>query len=135
MIQRLQTVFLLISTVLNGFIFFTPIYLRAMQDPADWIGWLFTALLAASILTGGYAVFLYRDRNKQMKWVQFGTFIQTASLATGAAILFTLGGIGSFLMREALSVLLLLLSLISLWQAYRFIKKDQELVESMDRIR
>lgn len=123
------------GAVLNGFIFFTPIYLRAMQDPAGWVGWLFSLLLAGAIAAGAYSIFLYRSRYRQMGWVRLAILLQASLLAASLAILFTLGGIGSFLMREALSVVLILLSLISYWQAYRFIRKDQELVESMDRIR
>lgn len=70
-----------------------------------------------------------------MKWVKFATYFQVAVLAAGGGILFTMGGFGSFLLKEALSVLLILVALISLWLAGRYIKKDQELVESMDRIR
>jgi len=134
-IQRLQTVFLFMGTILNLFIFFTPIYMRAMQDPASWIGWLFSLLLAVAAGGGGYAIFLYKDRPRQLGWVRFAIVFQSAVLAAAIAILFTLGGFGSFLMREALSVVLLLLSLISFWQAYRFIKRDQDLVDSMERIR
>ncbi|MEX1063037.1 MAG: DUF4293 family protein [Balneolaceae bacterium] len=135
MIQRLQTVFLLLAAVINFFVFFTPIYTRAMQDPAVWIGIVFSLLLAGVIILSIYSVFLYRDREKQLVRVRIATFTQTAVLAASIAILLTLGGIGSFLLKEALSVLLILLALISLWQAWRFIRKDQELVESMDRIR
>lgn len=123
------------AAVINFFVFLTPIYTRAMQDPAIWIGVLFSILLALTIILSLYSVFLFSDRIKQIRWVSYAIYSQVAALASGAGILLTLGGIGSFLMQEALSVLLLLLSLTSLWQGRRLIKKDQELVDSMDRIR
>lgn len=123
------------AAIINFFIFFTPIYTRAMQDPAIWIGILFSIVIAIAIILSLYSVFLFSDRIKQMKWVSYAIYAQAAALAAGAGILLTLGGIGSFLMQEALSVLLLLVSLTSLWQARRLIRKDQELVDSMDRIR
>lgn len=135
MIQRLQTVFLFLAAMINIFVYFTPIYARAMQDPAAWIGWLLAVTLACTVLMSGYSIFLFRDRNRQLWWVRMALLFQIAVLAAASAILFTLGGFGSFLMREALSVLLLFLALVSLWQAARFIRKDQELVDSMNRIR
>lgn len=123
------------AAVINFFVFLTPIYTRAMQDPAIWIGILFSILLAIAIILSLYSVFLFSDRIKQIRWVSYAIYSQVAVLASGAGILLTLGGIGSFLMQEALSVLLILLSLTSLWQGRRLIKKDQELVDSMDRIR
>jgi len=46
-----------------------------------------------------------------------------------------MGGIGTFLWPEVLSISLILLCMIFLWMAGNGIKKDQELVQSMDRIR
>lgn len=135
MIQRLQTVFLFLTTVINFFVFFTPIYRRAVQDPAPWISILFAILLTAAMVLSAIAIFLYKNRINQLKWVKLAIYFQIAVLAAAGGILFTMGGMGSFLIQEALSVLLILVALISLWLARRYIKKDQELVESMDRIR
>ncbi|MEX0770159.1 MAG: DUF4293 family protein [Balneolaceae bacterium] len=135
MIQRLQTLFLLGAGVLNLSVYFTPIYSHAVNDPAAWIGNGFAILLALSMILAFLSIFLYKDRIRQLKYIKIGITIEIAALAVAAAILFTLGGIGSFLMAEALSVFLLLLALICYWQAGRFVKKDEELVQSMDRIR
>jgi hypothetical protein len=134
-IQRLQTVFLFLAAVINLFVFFTPIYSRAVHDPAGWIGTLFAILLTGALIFSAYSIFLYKNRINQLKWVKIATYFQTAVLAAAVGILLTLGGLGTFIMKEALSVLLILVALVALWQAWRFIKKDQELVESMDRIR
>lgn len=135
MIQRLQTIFLFLATVIDLFVFFTPIYSRAVQDPAPWISILFAILLTAAMGLSGVSIFLYKNRLTQLKWVKLATYFQIAVLAAGGGILFTMGGMGPFLMKEALSVLLILVALISLLLAGRYIRKDQELVESMDRIR
>lgn len=87
------------------------------------------------MITSIYSIFLYKDRKKQLWWVRIAGWAQVAVFAAACAILLTLGGIGAFLMKEALSVLLISIALISLWQAGRFIRRDQELVDSMDRIR
>lgn len=135
MIQRVQTLFLLGAGILNLSVYFTPIYRHAVNDPAAWIGNGFAILLALSMILAFWSIFHYKDRIRQLKYIKIGITIEIAALAAAAAILFTLGGIGSFLMAEALSVFLLLLALICYWQAGRFVKKDEELVKSMDRIR
>jgi hypothetical protein len=134
-IQRLQTVFLFLAATINLFVFFTPIYSRAVQDPTGWIGTLFAIILTGAMILSTLSIFFYKNRIKQLKWVKLATYFQVAALAAASGILFTMGGFGSYLMQEALSVALILVALIALWQAGRYIKKDQELVESMDRIR
>lgn len=81
------------------------------------------------------SIFLYGNRINQIKWVKAATYFQIAALGIAIAILFTLGGFGRFLLEELVSTGLLGLSLVLLWMAGRRIKKDQELVDSMDRIR
>lgn len=93
------------------------------------------ALLAVSLVLSLYAIFLYADRRKQMHWVRLAGLSQAGSIAVGGAIAFSLGGIGTFMIQELLSLLLLVVAAISLWQAHRLIRKDQELVDSMHRIR
>jgi len=135
LIQRPQTLFLASAFILNLLVFFNPIYRHAMNDPSAWIGTGFAVLLTASMLISLVAIFLYGNRINQLKWVKAATFLQIAGFGIAVAILFTMGGFGRFLWREILGVTMVFLALLALWQAGRFIKKDQELVESMDRIR
>jgi len=81
------------------------------------------------------AIFMYSNRLTQIKWVKAASYFQIAALGITVAILFTLGGFGRFLWEEVISTGLLVVSLVFLWMAGRRIKKDQELVDSMDRIR
>lgn len=106
-----------------------------MQDPKGWIGILYLGFLAVSLVLSLYAIFLYSDRRKQMRWVRFAGLGQAGTVAIGGAIALSLGGIGTFMIQELLSLLLLLVAAFSLWQAHRLIRKDQELVDSMNRIR
>lgn len=135
MIQRIQTLFLLFAAIINIVVFFTPVYTRATQDPAGWIGILFTVLLIAAIILSIYSIFLYGDRLRQISWVRLTLWIQIALFAASLAIFLTLGGVGTYLIGEALGVGLVLLAAVFIWLAARNIRKDQELVESMDRIR
>ncbi|NBC27822.1 MAG: DUF4293 family protein [Bacteroidetes bacterium] len=133
--QRPQSLLLAIAFLLNLIVFFTPMYSHAMADPSAWIGVSFATILTVVMLISLVSIFLYGNRVNQLKWVKGATFLQVAGLGIATAILFTMGGFGRFLWREAGSTGLLLLALIALWQAGRMIKKDQELVDSMDRIR
>jgi divalent metal cation (Fe/Co/Zn/Cd) transporter len=135
LIQRIQTVYLALAVIIDLIIFFTPIYRHAVNDPADWIGIGFAAFLTIAMILALISIFLYGNRTNQIKWVKASSYFQIAALGVSVAILFTLGGFGRFLLEELLSTGGLFISLILLWMAGRQIKKDQELVDSMDRIR
>lgn len=106
-----------------------------MNDPSAWIGISFALFLTGTMLLSIVAIFLYGNRPNQIKWVKAATYMQIAALAIAVGVLFTLGGFGSFLWREVASIGLLGIALILLWSSIRFIRKDEELVKSMDRIR
>lgn len=106
-----------------------------MADPAEWIGYGLAISLTLSLFIALIAIFLYKNRPLQLKVVKAGTYIQIVALGFGTAVLFTLGGFGVLLGQESLGVVLLIVSLTMYWLAGRNIKKDEELVKSMDRIR
>lgn len=135
MIQRIQTVYLFLAAVLNISVFFTPIYRHAVNDPQAWIGVGFAISLTLSFLIAGASIFLYQNRNLQLRVVKSGTYIQIVAIGFAAGILFSLGGFGTFLWQEVLGSGLIVVALVLYWLAGRAIKKDEELVKSMDRIR
>lgn len=135
MIQRPQTIFLALTAVFNLIVFFTPLYRHAVNDPAAWIGLGFAVSLTLAMIFAIVSIFLFKNRMNQLKWVKSGTYIQIVVLGFAAGILFSLGGFGTFLWREVLSLGLVIFVLILFWLAGRSIKKDEELVKSMDRIR
>lgn len=135
MIQRIQTLFLAVAAIINFTVFFTSLYSHAVNDPAAWVGNGFAVSLSLAMLIAVISIFLYQNRPRQLTWVKTGAVIQIVAVGFGAGILFSLGGIGPFLLEESITVLFLIISLILFWQAGRFIKKDEELVQSMDRIR
>lgn len=135
MIQRIQTVFLAAATLLNLTVYFTPIYEKSMADPQLWIGiGLATTLLIAMGLNV-FSIFQYSNRKNQMKWVKRAALFQVMGLAFCVGVLFSMGGIGSYLWDEALGTALVLFGLALQVLALRYIRKDEELVRSMDRIR
>lgn len=135
MIQRIQTVYLLLAFLFNGVVFFNPLYSHAMDDPQAWIGIGFAVVLTVSALLSLYCIFLYKNRKTQIRWVKRTMLLQVLSTGWGAGILFSLGGFGTFLWDESLGLLLLLAAFIVQLLALKNIRKDEELVQSMDRIR
>ncbi|HBX67733.1 MAG: hypothetical protein CL670_02900 [Balneola sp.] len=135
MIQRIQTIFLAVATLLNLAVYFTPIYEKAMTDPQQWIGLGLASSLLIAMVLNVVSVFLYNNRKNQLSWVKRSALLQVIALGFSIGVLFSLGGIGTYLWDEALGTGLVLLGLVGQVLALRFIKKDEELVRSMDRIR
>lgn len=119
----------------NLAVFFTPIYTESMNDPVKWIGFGFATTLTLTMILSIVAVFLYKNRVLQLNVVKGATYSEIVALGSSTGVLFSMGGIGIFLWPELLSMSLILLCLIFLWMAGKGIKKDEELVQSMDRIR
>lgn len=135
LIQRPQTLYLSLAALLNFGVFFNPIYSQAMADPAEWIGYGLAISMTLSMILAGISAFLYKNRPFQLKLVKFATYIQIVALGFGTGVLFSLGGFGMFLWEESIGIALLVISLAMFWLSGRNIKKDEELVKSMDRIR
>lgn len=135
MIQRIQTVFLAVATLLNLGVYFTPIYEKAMADPQSWIGMGLAIALLLALALNVVSIFKYTDRKSQMSWVKRAVFFQIIGMGFAAGVLFSLGGIGTYLWDEALGTGLIFLGLIGQVLSLRFIQKDEDLVRSMDRIR
>jgi len=134
-IQRPQTIFLALTAILNLAVFFTPIYSHAVNDPATWFGMGMAISLTMPMIIAVVSIFLYKNRPTQLKWVKIATYVEIVALGFALGVLFSLGGFGKFLWKEVVSSGIIILSLASLWQAGRLIKKDEELVKSMNRIR
>jgi len=134
-IQRIQTVYLLLGIVLNGAVLLTPIYGHAVKDPSTWITIAVTASLALASLVILISIFLYKKRPRQVQWVKLSILLQVIALGFLLGILFSLGGVGLFLYEEVLSLLLPVVTLILQYLAVKKINKDENLVRSMDRIR
>lgn len=135
MIQRLQTVFLAIATLLNLSAYFTAIYEKAMNDPLLWIGIGLASSLFIAMVLNVISIFLYHNRKNQINWIKRSALFQVIGLGFCVGVLFSLGGIGTYLWDEVLGTGLVLLGLLFQVLALRFIRKDEELVRSMDRIR
>ncbi|MBO6573010.1 MAG: DUF4293 family protein [Balneola sp.] len=135
MLQRPQTIFLVLSALSSLAVYFTPVYDKAMQDPQLWIGYGLAIGLVIAIILSVFSIFKYSDRKNQIKWTKVAMLFQLAGIGFAVGVLFSLGGIGTYLWDEALGSGLALVGLFFQGLAIRFIKKDLELVRSIDRIR
>lgn len=135
MIQRIQSLFLLIAFILNVSFFFLPLYEEALRDPSAWVTNILTAALVVAAALSLYSIFLFRDRGKQLRFVRLALVMQIVALGSAVGLFFTMGRITTTLLDEALGVGVLLIAVICCFLAIRYIQKDEELVRSMDRIR
>lgn len=70
-----------------------------------------------------------------MSWVKRAMFPQVVAFGFAVGVLFSLGGIGTYLWDEALGTGFIVVAFIFQFFGLRFIKKDEDKVRSMDRIR
>ena len=138
MIQRKQTIFLLLSMLVIALSFFFPILgvegavgqedllfnLSAMGGTMSGNIGLFITMLAAFLLNGA-AIFAYKERRKQMKMILIWYLL----------IAITIHWADVRLYHWHISAILPLLVIILNLMAYKGVKHDENLIKSMDRIR
>jgi len=131
MLQRIQSIYLTIAFIAMAFLSFrVPIYtlddklIKAQDDTKMFILTLLSSLLA---LVG---LFIYRNRKIQMKLIRL------------AVIINMIIGVRLFVVWKAFQVtlninglLIVFLATVALILAYKGVKKDDNLVRSVDRIR
>lgn len=138
MIQRIQTVFLLLAAIASASTFLLPLATCATGNAEFPDGkWDFqdnpvvAVLLTALSIISFYAIMQFSKRQRQILLCLVGQFLGAACGVYIGFKSFTSGGelsisYGSFLPVLAVGFLAL---------AARYIKKDEELVRSMDRLR
>ena len=157
MIQRIQSVFLLLLALAMLSVLVLPLWHKSdgltgqeltltafgfasTGKPLGLPGgpvWLIGVLAAASAAVAALEIFQFRNRARQLLLGSVNLLLITATL--GAAFYFSNQGEqalnlkleGQFLMGFYLPTLALLLNLL----ANRFIRRDEQLVRSMDRLR
>jgi divalent metal cation (Fe/Co/Zn/Cd) transporter len=146
MIQRIQTIFLLLaagasfgllalpfasttSAMSNTALFADGVY--NVQDSAGMLAFFCGAGALALI-----AMFLFRNRGLQMRLTIFAFIANLLGIVFGVLYFMqNAQDIGDAVPNEELGVYLPILTIIFTLLAYRFIRKDEKLVKSMDRLR
>ena len=147
MIQRIQSVYLLISTILIGLLFLLP-FAEIAKDGAIYLFNFKGVLLDGVVKTNGLAVpillvmiialnvlaiFSYSNRGKQVKLV-WGAMLMLAVLLV-LFVYFTYLSFSGAQISFKLGAVLPLISIILNYLAIRAINKDDALIRSIDRIR
>jgi hypothetical protein len=89
----------------------------------------FTALI--SIIT----IFLFKKRLLQLRFIRYTQILKIALLAYIGYLIHVITSTSTLSFKPSLGLLLIVIAFITDWLAYRAIKKDEELVRSVDRIR
>ena len=130
MIQRVQSLFLFFSAIVSLVIlFYAPVYITREGDVIIMNELQYPSLfLMLSILLSIFSIFQFKNRLRQIKIVSFA---RTAITVSFFLFIFTRD--------ESLEVYyggsLLIIPYIILFLSAYFIKKDEKLVKSADRIR
>jgi len=135
MIQRIQTIYLLLAVLTLGFSVFYPVWTDVNSPGAFPIN-IFEAnpylplriLWIVMPVIPLVAIFFYKKRKRQITLCRISFLIVVFFLAFVCFYL-SQGNINSYF------TLLPAVSLLFLYLAYRNIRKDEELVRSMDRLR
>jgi len=147
MIQRIQTVYLLISTILIGLLFLLP-FAEIAKDGAIFLfnfkgvlldgavktnGLVVPVLLVMIIVLNILAIFSYSNRSKQVKLV-WGAMLMLVVLLV-LFVYFTYLSFSEAQISFKLGAVLPLIAIILNYLAIRAINKDDALIRSIDRIR
>lgn len=134
MIQRIQSILLFISAITTAcFLFVFPYYITQDAEPVLAMdNTLLLILGGLSMLLSLVTIFLYKDRKKQMTLC---TVNMVAVLASCAWIIYSMYQIQDTIKDAGLGTYTIAISYILISFAKKYIKKDQDLVDSVDRIR
>ncbi|WP_426064701.1 DUF4293 family protein [Flavobacterium sp. DSP2-3-1] len=137
MIQRIQTIYLLLAFVVTGILlFFIPLW--TMSDSKEYYfmqSQVYTILLGLSTTLSLLSIVSYKKRQNQfvigrlniiLNLILLGLFVYRSLNLSGETPAVSEKGIGMFL--PVVAVVLLVL-------ANKAIKKDEDLVKSVDRLR
>ena len=136
-IQRWQSLILLIAVVVMSLFCFTPWAQVVTTDTVtplyvtDTPVFLTLNLLIAALLF--ISIFMYKNLRQQMRVVQLTILLISASIVTGAAILFVGRPEAEQIFAGGTS--LLVVALILAIAAYRFMRRDRRILSSYDRLR
>ena len=133
MIQRIQSIYLLVATIAMNLVSFkVPVWtlnneLTYAQDDSK----LFILTITASLFSA-IAIFIFKNRKFQMKLIRLAVLV-ISIIAVRLGLL--LGNSEFVFTLNYNCIALLLFALSALVMAYRGVKKDDVLVRSVDRIR
>ena len=149
MIQRIQTVYLLVVAILAVVMISLPVGSFVMPDyhmseltnlalvseegVSDYAPWALFALQTVSAILALVTIFLYKKRMLQIRLTLFNMLVLVGYYVTLVIFVLNLKGDASFV--PSWTVCLPLISIILSWLAIRAIGRDEVLVKAADRLR
>ena len=134
MIQRIQTLFLMGSCLLNGGLYFTSLPEHIRQDPVSWLNYTFISLWLGVIFLSSITILFFNHRVIQLINVYFILLLQVFLFGFATGITFSQGGIGFFLWDEIIALIMILGCICFLIGAIIGIRKDEQLIRSLNRL-
>lgn len=147
MIQRIQTVYLLISALLTGLLFLLP-FAEIAQDGVIYLfnykgivldgtvkenGFSISVLIGIILALHGVAIQSFKNRIRQMRIVVFSILLMVGLF--GLFFFFTSYTFSDAKISYKISMVFPLIAIILDYLAIRAIGKDEALIRSIDRIR
>ena len=129
MIQRIQSVYLLVVTILLIVCMCTPA--DGVKDYAPWA--MFVILVVAALLSFT-TIFMFKKRMLQIRMTIFSTILLVGYYATLITFIFMLKD-DSMTFSASWTLCLPFVAIILNWLAIRAIGKDEVLVKAYDRLR
>ena len=150
MIQRIQTVYLLIVAILMVVMMsfpvgnliaadytvteFTNLALVAADGTADYAPWAMFVILVVAALLSFTTIFMFKKRMLQIRMTIFSTILLVGYYATLITFIFMLKD-DSMTFSASWTLCLPFVAIILNWLAIRAIGKDEVLVKAYDRLR
>lgn len=129
MLQRIQTVWIFLA-ILGAIFLFVTAQDFSLFGPVPFI----SVVCVGLVLLGFISILSYKDRKRQILLNQIGIFINVLLLGLLAYWLLNLSG-GIHFPEKGIEPFFPLLSVICLFIANIYIRKDERLVKSVDRLR
>ncbi len=145
MIQRIQTIFLLLAAVAASGTFFLPFAsspeavansILADQSYDIWDNIVLKILFGIAILVALISIFQFKNRKQQMRTNLFALFfVMMGAVIVIVQLLQANNLLDDGNVQPAAGFVAPFVTIVFLSLAYYFIKKDEKLVKSMDRLR
>jgi hypothetical protein len=137
MLQRIQTVYLILSLILVGILpFFIPLWSVAGGKPYFFMNnMIYTILFGLSATLSLLSIFSYKKRQNQFVMGRLNIIFNLILLGLFLYHLLNLSGEAQAVSEKGIGIFLPLMAIVLLALANKSIKKDEDLVKSVDRIR
>ncbi|MEI7801100.1 MAG: DUF4293 domain-containing protein [Bacteroidota bacterium] len=139
MLQRIQTLYLIAALICTGLMFYLPIWKSGENIGIDSLGagtHLYLLLIATLLgLFQIISIFFYKERKTQILFCNISIFITIVYLLTFFVIFLQENEISNLASGIQIGTILPILIIVFKILAITNIRKDEELIRSMDRLR